>query len=113
MGCSQNCGSLLVIEYITAPNIQGLPKRDLSLGNYPYTDSKHLEQSENVVWCSILFGNEYNSEYTRVPKDFAVPSWGYPGKMTTCCCLGAGLYWNETSVWRDPSGILLEPCKRS
>ena len=35
MGCSQNHGPLLVIDYIAAP-ILGVPKWDSNFGNCPY-----------------------------------------------------------------------------
>ena len=39
MGCFQNYGPILVLGYITAPNVFGVPKRDPNFGNYPYRDS--------------------------------------------------------------------------
>ena len=34
MGCSQNYGPLLAIDYMTAPN--KIPRWDPNFGNYPY-----------------------------------------------------------------------------
>ena len=35
IGCSQDCGPFLVVDYITAPDISGYPNATLNFGNYP------------------------------------------------------------------------------
>ena len=53
MGCSQNDGRLVVIKFITAPNIVGYQKGTLILGTTPKPESLHPKPNPNPP-CSRM-----------------------------------------------------------